>query len=59
VRARAALHFACQKGHVDAARTLITAGAKVQCRTAKGATPLHYAAQAGAFVVAEQSAGCG
>jgi ankyrin repeat protein len=35
---------------VDAARTLITAGAKVQCRTAKGATPLHYAAQAGASV---------
>ena len=44
----AALHFACQKGHVDAARALLAGGAKVTCKTSKGATPLHHAAQSGA-----------
>ena len=47
----AALHFACQKGHLDAVRMLLAGGAKVQCRTAKGATALHFAAKSGASSV--------
>ena len=51
--AAAALHFACQKGHVDAARALLAGGGKVTCRTSKGATPLHFAAQSGCVRLVE------
>ena len=40
--------LAVKAQEVDAARALLAGGAKAQCKTAKGATPLHFAAQNGA-----------
>eukprot|EP00271_Cylindrocystis_brebissonii_P000165 TRINITY_DN10216_c0_g1_i2.p1 TRINITY_DN10216_c0_g1~~TRINITY_DN10216_c0_g1_i2.p1 ORF type:complete len:204 (+),score=56.75 TRINITY_DN10216_c0_g1_i2:341-952(+) len=46
-----ALHFACQKGHLEAVRVLLAAGAKVTAVTRKGMSPLHFAVQNGTLAV--------
>jgi ankyrin repeat protein len=40
-----AIHFACQKGHLDVVRVLHTSGASVKAANRKGMTPLHFAVQ--------------
>lgn len=42
-----ALHFSCQKGHLEVARVLFAAGAKATNPTRKGQSPLHFAVQTG------------
>lgn len=44
-----AIHFACQKGHLEVVRTLLSVGVSVKSITRKGLTPLHYAAQGSHF----------
>lgn len=48
-----ALHIALRKGHIDIAKTLITVGADVGVKTAKGMRPLHLAAEGGHAKVIE------
>lgn len=40
-----AIHFACQKGHLDVVRVLHSSGASVKAANRKGMTPLHFAVQ--------------
>ena len=45
--ARHAMHSAAQSGRVDVLRWLVGEGARVDCRTGDGFTPLHLAVEAG------------
>ncbi|KAK5656009.1 hypothetical protein OQA88_5147 [Cercophora sp. LCS_1] len=42
---RTALHFACMKGHLKVAQTLVATSAKIELRDHKGSTALYYAAK--------------
>lgn len=50
----AALHHACQAGHIDVAAKLIIAGSPVQAADAHGRTPAHLAARRGSHEIVDK-----
>ncbi|KAG5189172.1 hypothetical protein JKP88DRAFT_275642 [Tribonema minus] len=48
------LHFAAQRGHLEACALLLDYGAKLNIQTSKGNTPLHYAAFFGRVEIARE-----